>query len=317
MMRLRHLFVLLIAVLALACTKELPPNPFDDPANQAPIDSSAIATLDLNTFAGLHYHVFSPTCANSGCHDGTFEPDFRTIEGAYNTLVYQPVIKNNATGDFTYRVDPGRAENSVLIERLVNDIDGSSGIMPLSVDPGSDWSAKKDEYIQHIRNWINNGAKDMFGNNPTKGNQEPKMLGVVAFADGSNTPLARNPGNGAIRVPATTQSLSIWVALSDDVTAVTQLGYNKIKFSLTRDDFSTATAESLSVSTNPQQEEGYFGSTVNYHHQYTLLQPGQWGPIGTTVFFRVYVQDSQHNPTEIPESGSFNYIKAYFAFELI
>jgi hypothetical protein len=28
------------------------------------------------------------TCANSGCHDGTFEPDFRTLEGSYNTLLF-------------------------------------------------------------------------------------------------------------------------------------------------------------------------------------------------------------------------------------
>ncbi|MBK7268515.1 MAG: hypothetical protein IPI07_03030, partial [Flavobacteriales bacterium] len=32
----------------------------------------------------------------SGCHDGTFEPEFRTIASAYNSLVYHPVIANDA-----------------------------------------------------------------------------------------------------------------------------------------------------------------------------------------------------------------------------
>lgn len=316
-MRTRLFYILGLAILIGSCTKELPPNPFDDPAHQAPVDTGLAVALDPNSFAGIHYQVFKPTCANSGCHDGTFEPDFRTIEGAYNTLVYQPVIKNNANGDFTYRVDPGQADRSVLIERLVNDIDGFSGIMPLSVDPDSDWPDKKEEYIQNIRNWIDAGARDMFGNAPTKGNQEPKMLGVVGFVDGSSTPVDRNPGNGALRVPVGTQTLDLWVAVSDDSTAPTQLTYNKIKFSLIRDDFSNSTEGNLSVSGSPLNEEGYFGDPVNYHHHYTLSQPNQFGGVGTLVFFRVYVQDPQHAPTEIPESGSFDYIKAYFSIELI
>lgn len=309
--------LILAGIGCISCTKELPPNPFDNPDIQAPNDSGPVVALNPNSFAGIHYNVFRPTCANSGCHDGTFEPDFRTIEGAYNTLVYQPVIKNNAAGDFTFRVDPGNVATSVLVERLVNDIDGFSGIMPLSIDPGSDWTEKKDAYIQNIRNWIVDGAKDMFGNSPVRGNQEPRMLGVVAYADGSSAPLVRNPGNGAIRVSANTQNLTIWIALTDDSTATTQLTYNKIKFSLIRDDFSSASEGNLSISSSPQVEEGYFGDPVNYHHHYTLQQPNQYGGVGTTVFFRVYVQDPQHAPTEIPELGSFDYIKAYFAIELI
>lgn len=311
------LIILVASMTWLGCTKELPPNPFDDPGVQAPDDSGSLVALDPNSFAGIHYTILQPTCANSGCHDGTFEPDFRTVEGAYNTLVYQPVIKNNANGEFTYRVDPGKATTSVLIERLVNDIDGFSGIMPLSIDPDSDWPEKKEEYIQNIRNWISDGAKDMFGNPPTKGNQEPRMLGVMAFADGSTTALARNPGNGAIRVPIGTQNLSIWVAITDDSTHPTQLTYNRIKFSLVRDDFTGATDATLTVSGAPRVEKGYFGDPVQYYHHYTFQQPNTFGGVGTVVFFRVYVQDPQHAPTEIPELGSFNYIKAYFAFELI
>jgi len=41
---------------------------------------------------------------------------------------------------------------------LTFDIDGNSGIMPLAVDPDSDWESQKETYIQNIRDWIQAGA---------------------------------------------------------------------------------------------------------------------------------------------------------------
>lgn len=161
-----------------ACKKDNgPANPFDDPRNQPPAANNNDTLLSLDNFAGLHQRIFKPTCSNSGCHDGTFEPDFRTIESSYSTLIYQPVIKNNQAGAFQFRVLPGNANASVLHERVVRDIDGISGIMPLSVDPSSDWPAKKTEYIAAIVAWINAGAHDMFGNPPTNGPVNPRIGG--------------------------------------------------------------------------------------------------------------------------------------------
>jgi len=176
----------LLGMLALgACKKSnRPENPFDASINQPPVNTGPADPLSLDNFAGLHRQIFKPTCSNSGCHDGTFEPDFRTIESAYNTLLHQPVIKNNASGSFLYRVLPGNANNSVLHERVVVDIDGISGIMPLSVDPQSDWPAKKTEYIAAIVAWINAGARDMFGNPPVNGPLNPRLQGVRTFDKG-------------------------------------------------------------------------------------------------------------------------------------
>jgi len=163
-----------------ACSKNKgPENPFDDPKNKPPITNNPIDSLGIDNFAGLQRDIFKKTCSNSGCHDGTFEPDFRTIESSYNTLVYQPVIKNNPSGSFVHRVVPGNAQASVLYERVVRDIDGISGIMPLSVDPDSDWPTRKTTYINAIVAWINAGAKDMFGNPPGNGPANPKIQGVV------------------------------------------------------------------------------------------------------------------------------------------
>ena len=86
----------LLVVLMLSCSKNKgPDNPFDDEKNKPPVISDPVDSIGLDNFAGLQRDIFKKTCSNSGCHDGTFEPDFRTLESSYNTLVYQPVIKNN------------------------------------------------------------------------------------------------------------------------------------------------------------------------------------------------------------------------------
>lgn len=167
----------LLVVLAACKKSSSPANPFDDPKNKPPLTNNNDTLLPLDNFAGLHQRIFKPTCSNSGCHDGTFEPDFRTIESSYATMVNQPIIKNNPAGAFQLRVVPGNANASVLHERVVRDIDGISGIMPLSVDPNSDWPAKKTEYIAAIVAWINAGARDMFGNPPTNGPANPRISG--------------------------------------------------------------------------------------------------------------------------------------------
>jgi hypothetical protein len=176
---MKQLYLLCLCLVLLAACKKsnTPANPFDDPKNKPPLSNNNDTLLPLDNFAGLHQRIFKPTCSNSGCHDGTFEPDFRTIESSYATMVNQPIIKNNQAGAFQLRVVPGNANASVLHERVVRDIDGISGIMPLSVDPNSDWPAKKTEYIAAIVAWINAGARDMFGNAPTNGPANPRIAG--------------------------------------------------------------------------------------------------------------------------------------------
>lgn len=153
-----------ILILFFACKKEEYHNPYDDIPSVIVEDTTIVIELDPISIEGLHANIFGKTCANSGCHDGNFEPDFRTIESTYNTLVDQPIIKNDPQGSFQYRVVPNNVEASLLIARLSYDIDGESGVMPLVVEPGSDWEANKETYIQNIKDWISAGAKDPFGN---------------------------------------------------------------------------------------------------------------------------------------------------------
>ena len=111
-------FLFSIILFFTACKKEsIPDNPYDsiDRSNNQvnPPDP------DPNSIVGLHKNIFFPKCANPGCHDGTFEPDYRTVESSYATLVYQSVNKFTLGSDtFSLRVIPHNVADSWLIERL-------------------------------------------------------------------------------------------------------------------------------------------------------------------------------------------------------
>lgn len=293
---------------------ELPPNPFDPYDNPDTNQNNGGTTVDPKSFTGLHQYIFKPTCANSGCHDGTFEPDFRTIESSYNTLVLQAVIKNDTSQSFSARVVPGDLAKSVLWERLINDIDGQSGIMPLAVDQGSDWNAQKQTHLANIKAWIEGGAKDIFGNSPPNAdNLPPSMSGVMATLSGSTTPISRDAGNGKVLLPPGTQTVELWFSLTDDQTPATSLTYNKLKLSTNQNDFGGQTEFPLQIVT-PLQTIGYFGTLVDYTHKATV-NLSTFGN-GSQVFFRIYVKDPQQAAvTEIPATSSPYYLKSYFSMQ--
>jgi hypothetical protein len=82
-----------------------------------------------------------------GCHDGTFEPDFRTVQSSFSTLIYMGVNKKtlDSVNFFNYRVIPNNEATSFLIERLTtstSDYMPSNGVRLGSADMGN------------IRKWI-------------------------------------------------------------------------------------------------------------------------------------------------------------------
>ena len=309
------ILVLGLGVILQACEKDLPPNPFD-PYNNPPVDTSGVINLDPNSIEGLYKNVFFPTCANSGCHDGTFEPDFRTIESSYNSLVFQPIIKQDTTDPVTYRVEPGSWENSMLHRRLVKNLGGNSGIMPLEVNPGSDWDSLKNDYIENIKNWINAGAPDLFGNPANLPNKEPQMAGFTAFPGSSNTPLTREP-NGTMQIPQGIQNIRVYLAVEDDVTPPQDLTINQLLLSKSRDNYDSAEVFTFQILANPIVETGYSGQPVTYTHMATVNDPFNIWTTGEAVFAKVIVQDAHNGPTEIPGRFSMRHIKAYFSFIIL
>lgn len=294
-----------------SCKKQEVDNPFDVYNNSN--DSTHIAQLDPNTIEGIYYNVFKPTCANSGCHDGTFEPDFRTIESSYNTLVFHPIIKNDTTDPLVYRVQPGNSGASMLIYRLTVDLYGNSGTMPLVVDPGSSWETKKTEYIQNIRNWIDGGAKDVFGNPSVSIDKKPQIAGMQIRSAGGSTNFNRNT-EGVVQIPAGTNNIDIYLCIQDDLTASTDFGVNNLQLSLSQNNFTDA--DNYSMSNASISTMGYSGSTISYTHKISISNIYSVYGSGTKVFMNIQVQDATNDVSNLPGRYAQEYIKNYYSFEL-
>ena len=315
-MKMKFILSLFLIITLVACKKSSKSgNPYDnwDNTNKGPVISDK--PIDPNSIEGLHKNIFKPTCSNSGCHDGNFEPDFRSVESSYNSLINRLSTNTDPNNpQFNLRVVPGDAAKSMLLHRLSVFIPGSQGIMPLTIDPGSDWTAKKNEYIQNISNWINAGAKDQFGNTANSIDFIPQIGGLIAFADGSSTPLTRN-GYNPLVVPSGTNSLKIWVAYTDDKTPVNQFTGTKINFSLNPNAYDSTKVQNMVLEPNPFNAKGVAGSNLDYWHSITI-NVADIGTSGDVVWVRTETSDKVNPKVFIPSSStSFNFVK-HFALRL-
>ena len=298
--------------LLLACNKD-GDNPYDAITDQQPTYINP-PTVELNpsNFAGLHQNIFSKTCANSGCHDGNFEPDFRTIESSYNTLIGHAPIKNTTDNRFNFRVVPGNASESVLFHRLTVDIDGQSGIMPLVVDEDSDYNAKRSQYIQNVRDWINAGAPDMFGNFPASADPYPKCVGFLA-SDVSSTSIYNKPGGkGSSIIPSNITDCYLWFAFEDNQLAAKDLQVDGLKLSINPFEYDTAQTQLLELAPSPIKHAGFNQDTVIYTHR--ILKSLTAYPIGATFYTRSFIKDNVNPLTSVPNNSSPNYLIEYFSF---
>lgn len=307
--------IFLIAILLIAaCTsdKVVPDNPFVAFGDTLSLSPEEGQILEPGSFAQLHRDVFAPTCANAGCHDGHFEPDFRQIESAYNTLVYHPILKNDPAGNFTYRVQPFEVDNSVLWERLNRDIDGQSGIMPLAIDPDSDWEEQKDTYLRLIREWIDNGAPDVFGNVAQEGKINPYVKGMQGFADNATSGLARDGGNGAILIPAEIEDIGLWFSIQGDGTDSREIP-GKLYLSYEVDDFREIDGHNL-ITAAQMIGAGFEGEDVLFSHQ-SFIELDSFEK-GRLVFIHLKLMDPDTGKfLWIPGADSPDYIKEIFSFK--
>lgn len=294
-MNKKILFLFAIAMVIFSCEKT-PDNPYDNVNYDT--DTTTDATADPNTIVGLHRNIFFPRCAKSGCHDGTFEPDYRTVMSTYSTLVYQPVIKStvDSLSFFKLRVIPFNADSSSLMERLTT---STSDYMP------SNGNRLSGTDIDHIRTWINNGAKDQNGNIPVAPNLPPVITAIYAIDQ--NPPYARVDTNrlgGISHSPFIVhqgQNFYIIFAAEDDSTSVPNFTFNQLKLSYNQDDFNSATI--VNATYNSLAQQWLVPISAN---NYTL---------NDTVFFRYYVNDGDHvQPTEFPRDDYPYNFKYYCSF---
>lgn len=325
---MRYLWFISVSLILCSCEKDRI-NPYDDPNLDAPNNIDTNYFNNPTSFAALQNNIFRPYCANSGCHDGgMFPPDFRTIESSYSTLVYRPIIKDNGDPSYEFRVKPGESDKSVLYARLLEDanrvsiFDPGSRVMPGNTGPADDpdqnheWHGVKNQYIPNIKDWIDAGAKDIFGNTPLEPNKIPEMRGCIAFATGQTTPLSREQPRGTIYVPSNTASVDFWFSVLDDIQSPNELTYNQIKFSKNLFSFSFQPSYPLQVINPPIIETGFYQSTTDeFYHKYTLNMSSYSS--GDVVFIKIYLQDNVNSVTEIPSNGSEYQIVKHFTFTVL
>jgi len=310
----RDLLLLLVSVALLmnACKKDVTfDNQYKDWKGKDKPTPLAPPSLDIHSIQGLHFYIFKPTCSNSGCHDGTFEPDFRTTESAYNSLVNVSVIKEDASapGKFLLRVEPGNADNSMLLRRCRVNLGGNSGTMPLAVDNGSDWLEKKDEYLARIEKWINDGAKDQFGNAVPPKDLAPQMAGMVVKS--GSTAFPRNSNYSPVEVPVGTGNITVYFAYIDDNVASNLFTNTTVDTSSNPFLYNPASKINLTKEASASNMLGLFQKNRDYWHSMSLnvanFQTGQ------VLWFKTTVSDNVNGITEIPsEFSNFNN-QQYFA----
>jgi hypothetical protein len=122
--------------LLLTSCEDLIQGPEDEIENGGPSNMRA-------TFSSIQVEVFSTSCALSGCHAGSQNPNLSAGQ-SYNNLVNVSSLENPSM----LRVKPGESGNSLLIKKLTGD---GTSIMP----PAGQLSQAK---IDSIASWINKGA---------------------------------------------------------------------------------------------------------------------------------------------------------------
>ena len=314
------LAVMVATMLFIGCDKDtvLPKNPYDDivyPTPPAPID-----TLNLNTIVAIHRDILRPSCSVPGCHDGSFEPDFRTVQSSTSTLVYAPIIKNNADSSFTYRVVPYDTAQSVLHERLTNCCFVNQNDRMPQDNIGVPLDA---EYISRIENWIMDGARNMFGEVAQYPNKAPQIgffavvdtfeLNTIIAAANAGFPLsdAGNRIDGIYYNPFilnANQNFAMLIAVEDDSTALGNLQINKLKFSYDQDDFSPSAP-------GYQERTAQFISYPGFEIWYVQLNTSLFNP-DNVVYMRYYVSDGE-STTEMPRTEMVIQYKTFWSFYIL
>jgi len=293
-----------------ACEKpDTPQNPFDDYNPAQDTVKFIFQDPDSVSIAGLYSYIFKPTCANSGCHDGTFDPDFRTLESSYNTLVNRESIKKD--GKYYFRVKPYSLDSSGILAR-VNGI--VTPQMPIQIEPDSDWGKRKDHYISLIRRWIEAGAPALDGSIPVAGLPQIRLKGCLALID-DTTFLERRPFSGPLLLDSLRDSLYLYFSFGHDAQDPLSFTHNKISFHSNPHVFdSTAVTSDLETGFPAIRMIGLYGDSVSYTHR-VLINPRMLMSGSRELYFRTYLKD-QFNPlSEIPASKAIFSMKKYMSLE--
>jgi len=298
------LALFILGLLLWGCGNEVqePYNPYSDIIY--PIDGNTVDNFSPNSLSRTHNEVFEPKCNVLGCHDGSFEPDFRTPNSSYYTLVYHSIKKNNAAQEFKYRVIPYDTAQSVLWERITNCCFVNQNDRMPQDNIGT---AMPQEYIDKIGQWIMAGAPDLFGNVA----QEPNTLPNIFYAAFFNLDYDTNYTNNRLNdqwynpflLPQNTD-INVVIRVEDDNVENLDLLYNTMKISTDIDDFS-----------NAQEFEATCLDSEEFDYPFILTLNTSIFNTNQQYFVRYYTKDAIDAPlAEYPETENENYYKSIWSF---
>ncbi len=273
---------MLTSIVMIGGCKKIDNNP-ENPFDYEIVDDGDTASVEMESIAWLHQNIFVLRCANPACHDGSFEPDFRTMQSTYSSLVYHDVKKNDAQNSFEFRVVPGDADASWLYHRVTTN-DQVLGRMPLYADPLT------SSEIAAIRGWINKGAPNAQGELPTYPNLPPQVNGYQVY-DSNNIRVdtIRLNGWASPMILEANQTYNMVFYVTDDTTATADLKNQKVEFSLDRDNFTP-----FASITPIKLFEDVTAATLNT----SIFSSGQ------QIFFRYALEDDQGGATQMPSDVS-------------
>ena len=299
----RGAFLVLIACLFLVnCSEDdLPLNPYNGIEDGD--TTLVIDTLNRSSFVNLHKTVLVPSCNVLGCHDGSFEPDFRTVESSYNTMVYHPIIKNNIAEEFTYRVIPFDTGLSLLHERLTNCCFVNQDDRMPQDNIGSSLSQQD---LAKVTDWILSGAKDISGIIP----EEPNSMPNVDFFYVANSTFDSTYSDYRIGqwyepflIPSN-ETVNFIFRVSDDMTMSSNMEVNKLYISDQMDEFSSAVQA--------------IATSYDFNYDVWIVPFNTSGlQSGKQYYFRYEINDADNVLNTVkPNNNSSFVIKSYYSFIL-
>ncbi|MEO0898972.1 MAG: hypothetical protein AAFY71_21350 [Bacteroidota bacterium] len=313
-------FLLVVSLLIAACGNNAinpnePENPFDSIV--FPEDTIAPTQIDTASIVGLHHYIFSVSCAVPGCHDGSFEPDFRTVQSAYSSLVYHPVIKNTVDEAYEYRVKPASLNESWFYNRVTTD-DQTLGRMPLYDNPLEEWK------LQAIRDWIMDGAKDQFGQDASLPNRQPTFKSLAAFQDFNGFEVRVDSFRDTTYAPFGMRyglASTVWFKLEDDSTAEAEFQNFRVKTATGQQNLQVFTPENEFTaqysSAGKTVLDFYEDGSSETFHWFISFNANRL-TLNDLTLFRLYLNDGDHqNDLEFPSNGSPIESKAYMAAYIV
>jgi hypothetical protein len=219
------------------------------------------------------------------------------------------VIKKDNGALFSTRVVPGNASKSMLPHRMSVDLNGNSGIMPLSLETNSNYPIEKDSWVSRVKDWIDAGAKDWLGRVPVNVDFPPQILGLQFIVNGQL--LGRAGKYEAAQLPAGSIT-EIWASFSDDNTPVSSFSNVTINASTDPNVFNPANEIPMKKGPNKTMA-GLFSVSNDYY--WNGQYDGSQNVENDVVWFRITVSDGKNTGYQIPNANSMFMLKTYFALK--